>query len=157
MGFSSRHRRSGGFTLPETVITLALMGILMAGVGGLGYKSLSVLEDRQFEQECETILSTFITSREVALMAGNSYGSYVSVWPNKLLYTTVENGRVVNHLYNLAHSTIAGKSTYEKVTFSSKGTIGNPQTFTITGRNGRIRYLVLQIATGRIYLSDEKP
>lgn len=149
-----------GYTLPEVIITLAIIGLVTAGSVGLGFGALKGLENRQYEAECDKVLQGILGNREDAMMAGTTNGTYFTLEEKAVRYYKLVNNRFEFEKLELKYTTLkwslAGKPA-NKVTFSSVGVIANAGTIDLISVTGRKKHIIMQPVTGRIYLSDAPP
>lgn len=150
-------KHTEGYTLPEAVVTLAILSIISASVGMLSLSVSKNLEKKQYEAECNQILELVTDTHTRAVMSSNR-GCYFQSFSTDINFVTRENNTtLVTKRIALKHVKVTGYLLGKKVNFSPTGTISTGGTLELNGENGWIQYLVLQPVTGRIYLTHEKP
>ena len=149
--------REDGFTMPEAIVTILVIGIITSTCIGLSSHILRQMDDAFFNSECENILSAIYQVRDSSVMSGHQRwirltrnsldyqdpigDNYSSSKSLRLSYTTVKS--------DMPEADYTGKQIY----FSVMGTVETGATFKLFSRSGRYRYLVIQPVTGRIYLT----
>lgn len=154
---SSFWDREDGFTMPEAIVTILVIGIITSTCIGLSSQILKQMDDALFNSECENILSAIYQSRDGALMSGHQ--RWIMLTQDSLYYQDpVGDDYTTSKRLALSHSTIKSDMpeadfTGKKIYFSVMGTVETGATFKLFSRSGRYRYLVIQPVTGRIYLT----
>lgn len=153
-GIFAETRENAGHTLMELVVTLAVIGLLLTTGIAFGLDVYDRIESRKYNEECENLLAEILSVRNAGMMA-NSLPSGCKLYRSSvLLYYYQANGKRVNRSFTFESFTIKEVSGVLEIRFDVTGTISRSTTLTLVGKNGKLRQLVFQVATGRIYLTD---
>lgn len=148
-----------GFSLPELVVTLAVLGLITVSLGSLTMNITRSIRQRQYEAECTQILESLLDTRNKALMDNTQKGSSVVPYPSSIMFTYYPESQTQKKqtFLSLKHTTIAGKMLYKWIYFNTTGTISTGCSLELYGPDGQLQYLVMQPVTGRIYLTHDRP
>ena len=146
-----------GFTMPEAVVTILIIGIITTACIGISSQIFRQMDNAFYNSECENILTIVYQSRDNALMSGHQ--RWIMFSEDSLTYQDpigddFSRSKCLRFSYtnvksDMPEADFIGKKIY----FSVMGTAETGATFKLSSRSGRYRYLIIQPVTGRIYLT----
>lgn len=157
---------NAGYSLPEAIVTLLIIGIISCGVLTFGIKISDIIAEKNFDKECQTILEAIHSLQTESLM-GQTDGSYFVIYSDGIEIKTYTDQFTLDSQF--IDFTYATAKNYRKkngvkirfvgkpIHFTSAGTISRGASYMLTDNRNHVQYLVLQPVTGRIYLTHEKP
>lgn len=148
-----------GFSLPELVVTLAVLGLITVSLGSLTMNITKSIRQRQYEAECTQILESFLDIHNKALMDNTQMGSSATAYSNSIIfgYYPVSKYTIERSALSLKYVTVKGAMLYKRIGFNPTGTISTGCSLELYGPDGQLQFLVIQPVTGRIYLTHDRP
>ena len=153
----SKILNNSGMTFIEMIAVVAILGIVLTSIAGLGNIILKKPMEDRFNNECETILIEFESLRKEAMMKQSAYHPFVLLYKDAIdIFTYDSNHRKYStRRINLEESLLKGFATAKRIDFMSNGNISQSFTLVFQGHGGYSRKLVFQLATGRMYFSED--
>lgn len=155
---ANRKKYCAGFTLTELLITLAIIAIVSAGAVAVGAAILNHNERSAFESECQLLCDTLLSAQENAVTLKSTVTCRMLATTDGrsvLKVTAYEHNKAVTQSLTFDHLKF-GNADDGKIEFTSNGTTKKGMTIPLIPKSGDLKYLVVQLVSGRIYLKDTK-
>lgn len=146
-------KSQSGFTLVELLITLAVLSLLTVAMLSATLGSDDKINRVAYDQECEKILFTVLEYQNEAIMDG--YRRQVR-FLNGGIQVSWTKDRVNHKVYVPVNNlTFSGDFTGSAVlNLYEHGTVSQGGTLYLTGLDGTVKRMVVQVGNGRIYLDE---
>lgn len=154
------HFNDKGQTLSELIIVLAVIAVILASGIQFGSRIFTYNTDYAFDNECEKVLIRVLQMRNESMMRGDSDKvTTVTFGRNYVDFTMYDEdqNRYLTERMPLEHCTLAGTFYNQDLKFLEAGTVSKGGNIAFLKNGKAERYLVIQVGSGRIYLSDVKP
>lgn len=146
-------RGNAGYTLMELLVSLAVLSLLTVFLYGTGFASRSSFNQNAYDAECDRILYALLQYQNEAIMDG--YQRQVRFLSSGMQVIWTKNG--VSHRDFIAVETLTFTGDYTGAAvlrLYEHGTVSQGGTVYLTGANGVVRKIVVQVGNGRIYLDE---
>lgn len=146
-------KKDKGFTLVEVVATLAIFSLFL-GMAYMNVNGLQRFAHRQnLKTQCREVLQVLLVSKNSTMMDG--YTRKILIYRDKLyiqtIKETVETEKIeYRDLIRITSNTYDGK----RLEFRPVGTVNLGGHFTFENVDGDKMTIVVQVASGRIYLKE---
>jgi prepilin-type N-terminal cleavage/methylation domain-containing protein len=142
-----------GFTILELLVSLSILSLLTVTLLSTGFTSKDPFSDAACEAECEKILYALLQHQNEAIMDG--YQRQVRFGKTAMQVIWTKAG--VNYRDYIPVETLTFTGDYTgaaALTLHQHGTVSQGGTVYLTGYNGVVRKIVVQVGNGRIYLDE---
>ncbi len=137
----------------ELLVSLAVLSLLTLALYGTGFGNRSSFNQNAYEAECERVFYALLQYQNEAIMDG--YQRQVRFLNTGMQVIWTKNG--VSHRDFIAVETLTFSGDYTGAAvlrLYEHGTVSQGGTVYLTGANGVVRKIVVQIGNGRIYLDE---
>lgn len=137
----------------ELLVSLSILSLLTVTLLSTGFTSRDPFSNAAYEAECEKILYALLQYQNEAIMDG--YQRQVRFGDAGMQVIWTKDG--VNHRDYMPVETLTFTGDYTGATalrLYECGTVSQGGTVYLTGFNGVVRKLVVQVGNGRIYLDE---
>lgn len=152
----SKLKEQKAYSLAETIVTLAVTGLIVSSGIGFGIGVFNRLRQQRFNAECEKILNEILATRDAAMIYHRAtsecriYRDYMG------LYEYDSTGKTHYREVHFENVWVEEINTVVDFEFTLSGTKGLSKTLVLKGEDGEKRNLVFQPGTGRIYFNDAR-
>jgi len=146
-------RNETGYTLLELLVSISILALLTMTMISTGFASRERFSQVAYEEECDKVLYALLQYQNESIMDG--YQRQVRFRDTGMQVIWTKDG--VNHRDYIPVETLIFTGDYTgtaPLRLYEHGTVSQGGTVYLTGFNGVIRKLVVQVGNGRIYLDE---
>ena len=142
-----------GNTLLELMISLSILSLLTVTLLSTGFAGRDTFSETAYEAECEKILYALLQYQNEAIMDG--YQRKVRFRDTGMQVIWTIDGVIHRDYIPVETLTFSGDYTGEfELILHTHGTVSRAGTVNLTGKNGVVRKIIVQLGNGRIYLDE---